>query len=139
PIFDYTVFTGIGSSAIYEKVREQALNAEQSTTVMNTKVAYFSAVLSKESVELVKSSLENNKNRYNEINILFENGLISEYDKLRASVQVENLKTELANAETRFVGAKNNLKLVLGIDNAEEIDLTDDFQKHLAQTEVPDL
>lgn len=139
PIFDYSVFTGIGSSAIYEKARVEVLNAEEAATVKNTKIAYFSSILAKESVELVKSSLENARKRYDEITILFENGLISEYDQLRAGVQVENLKTELANTETNYINALNNLKLVLGIDGYEEVELIGSFQKYLSDTQVPEL
>lgn len=139
PLFDYTVFTGIGSSAIYEKVREETLNSEESETVKNTKLAYFSTILSKESVELVKSSLENAQKRYDEITILYENGMISEYDQLRAGVQVENLKTELANSETNYINMINNLKLVIGLDNYEDIELIDTFEKYLNNTEVPEL
>lgn len=138
PIFNYSVFTGIGSSAIYKKVAEESLNSEQSNTVKNTKVAYFSTLLSKESVELVRSSLENAQKRLNEITVMYEAGLISEYEQLRASVQVQNLKSELANAETNFINAKNNLKLVIGMESSEDVKLTDDFQKHLSKGDVPD-
>lgn len=138
PIFNYSVFTGIGSSAIYKKVAEESLNSEQSNTVKNTKIAYFATLLSKESVEVVKSSLENAQKRLDEITIMYNEGLISEYEQLRASVQVENLKTELANSETNYINAKNNLKLVIGMESSEDILLKDNFNTHLKNTTVPE-
>lgn len=139
PLFDYTVFTGIGSSAIYKKAVEESLNSEQSRTVKNTKVAFFSAILAKESIELVQSSLDNAQKRYDEISIMFNEGLISEYEQLRASVQVSNLKTELANVETNYINAKNNLKLVIGIENNEDIEIQDSFEKYLKNDKLPNL
>lgn len=139
PLFDYTVFTGIGSSAVYEKVVEESLTAEQSKTVKNTKIAFFSSILAKESIELVKSSMENAQKRYDEITVLFNEGMISEYEQLRAGVQVENLKTELANAETSFINAKNNLKLVLGMESSEDIGIVGTFDKYLGNAAVPNI
>ena len=139
PIFNYSVFTGIGSSSIYKKAAEEALTSEQASTVKNTKVAYFATLLSKSAVDLVKSSLENAEKRLNEISILYKEGLIAEFEQLRASVLVENLKTELANSETNFISTKNNLKLVIGMQGSQDIVLTDSFQEHLKNIEVPDV
>jgi len=69
---------------------------------------------------------------------MYNEGLISEYEQLRASVQVENLKTELANSETNYINAKNNLKLVIGMESSEDILLKDNFNTHLKNTTVPE-
>lgn len=138
PIFNYSVFTGIGSSAIYKQAAEEALTTEQANTVKNTKMAYFATLLSKEAVELMKSSLDNAQKRLDEISILYKEGLIAEFEQLRASVLVENLKTELANTETNFISTKNNLKLVIGMKGSEDLTLTDSFNEHLKSINVPE-
>jgi outer membrane protein TolC len=131
-LFNYTVFNGIGATGTYKKVQEENLNAKESNTVKDSKMAFYGALLAKESIGLVEQSLENAQKRYEEISVLFENGLVSEYDQLRSSVQVENLKSEKSNAETSFQTALNGLKITIGLDPTEEVEIDgelEDYQK----------
>jgi outer membrane protein len=115
-LFDYTVLTGIGSSKIYEQAAAEGLNNETANTIFQTKVAFYTSLLSRESFELAKSNFANAEKRYSDIKLRFSEGMISEYDEIRANVQLENLRPELLNSENNFKNTLNNLKLVLGED-----------------------
>lgn len=136
-LFNYIVFRGIGASSIYKKAQEENLNSQQAATVKDSKLAFYSALLAKESVSLVEESLKNAQKRFEEISILFENGLVSEFDKLRSSVQVENLKSEKMNSETNFQNALNGLKITIGLDANEEIELDGDLEEYQTEYSVP--
>mgnify|MGYP001552519400 FL=1 len=138
-LFDYTVLTGIGSSKIYEKASEEILNSQYSKTIMNTRQAYYQTLLAKEAHELMQKSFENTEARFKEIEILFGEGLVSEYDKIRASVQVENLRPEVTNSKNNFINSLNNLKLIIGLDNNEIISIKGTFEDFINNKEVPKL
>ncbi|MDC1068212.1 TolC family protein [Candidatus Kapabacteria bacterium] len=137
-LFNYTVINGIGATGIYKKALEENLNSKESITVKDSRVAFYSALLANESIGLVEQSLENAEKRFNEISILFENGLVSEFDKLRSSVQVENLKSEKQNSETNFQNALNRLKITIGISSEEEIQLVGNLEEFQNEFETID-
>lgn len=137
-LFNYTVFTGIGATGTYKKAQMENLNSQEAKTVQNAKKAFYAALLAKESITLVESSYENAKKRQEEISILFENGLVSEYDELRAKVQVQNLNTEVLNARTNFQNALNALKITIGLAIEEEVDLAGSLDSYRDEYLTPD-
>ena len=53
--------------------------------------------------------------------------MVSEFDMLQAEVQVENLRPMLLQMENNLKSAKDGLKLILSIDQQEEIDVNGNF------------
>lgn len=127
-LFNSAVFRSISASDNYADAAKERYDIELNRVVSDVKRAYYSALLQKESYELVKVSKENAEKSFNDIKALFEEGLVSEYDKIRAEVQVENFKPQLVSAENEFTNAKNNLKVIIGIDPSEEIDLANSLE-----------
>lgn len=136
-LFDYTVFTGIGATGIYQKAQQENLNSAQAKTVQNAKLAFYQVLLAKESLDLMQQSYDNAKKRQEEISILYENGLVSEYDELRAKVQVDNLKTEIVNSQTTLTNAINGLKISIGMAVEEEIELAGTLDSYRTEYLTP--
>ena len=128
-IFNSAVFRSISASDNYLDAAKANLNVQLDEVILGVKNAYYQALVQKESYELVKASQENATKNFNDIKVLFEEGLIAEYDKIRAEVQVENFKPQLISAENAFQNAKNNLKVLIGLDPDNEIELTDKLDK----------
>lgn len=126
-IFNSAVFRSISASDNYYDAAVMNLKVKVDELVFNVKTSYYQALLQKESFELVKSSKTNAETNFKDIKILFDEGLIAEYDMIRAEVQVENFVPQLISAENEFENAKNNLKVIMGMDPNEKIDLTDNL------------
>jgi outer membrane protein TolC len=126
-IFNSAVFRSISASDNYYDAAVMNLNVKVDELVFNVKTSYYQALLQKESYELVKSSKTNAETNFKDIKVLFDEGLIAEYDMIRAEVQVENFVPQLISAENEYENAKNNLKVIMGMDPNEKIDLTDDL------------
>ncbi|GAB5466738.1 MAG: hypothetical protein Kapaf2KO_21740 [Candidatus Kapaibacteriales bacterium] len=137
PIFNYAVFQGVGSAKTYKGVADIQVDGVKSKTIKDTKSAYYSALLLKESVELVVQSAANAQKRYEDISVLYDNGLISEYDQLRAGVQVDNLKSEILNSRTNFQNALNGLKITIGVPVDEEIELSENLSDFASSYSAP--
>jgi len=138
-LFDYSVFTGIGSSKRYSEAASEALSDEEMNTVMMVKKSYYGVLLAKESVDLIKSSIETATKNLNDIKIMFKEGLISEYDLIRTEVQVDNLQPDLLNAETMYKTSLNNFNLVLGLQESEKVSTKETFSDLKISLDVPEI
>lgn len=126
-IFNSAVFRSISASDNYYDAAVMNLKVKVDELVFGVKSAYYQALLQKESYELVKASKTNAETSFKDIKILFDEGLIAEYDKIRAEVQVENFVPQLISSENEYENAKNSLKVIMGMDPEENIDLTDNL------------
>ena len=122
-LFSSAVFQGISSAGVYEQLARESLISKISTTVLNTKKAFYGALLSQEILKITKESFENAQKNFDNVKALQKQGMVAEFDALRAEVQVENIRPTVYQMESNLETAKNNLKLVLGLDQSEEINL----------------
>ncbi|MCB0702768.1 MAG: TolC family protein [Candidatus Kapaibacterium sp.] len=126
-LFNSAVFRSISGADNYYDAAKLNLNVKVDELVFNVKSAYLQALLQKESYELVKASKSNAETSFKDIKVLYEEGLIGEYDMIRAEVQVENFAPQLISAENEYENAKNNLKVIMGMEPQVKIELTDEL------------
>ena len=95
--------------------------------------AYFSVLLAKESLVVYQrvydNAVENNKN----IKKRYEVGSVSEYDFISSNVSVQNAIPNLIEAQNSVVLALWQLKALLGIDLAKNIDVIGSLVDYQAQ------
>ncbi len=123
-IFNSAVFTGIGASKVYLNLSKESLKSQVASVVRDTKQAYYSALLTKEMLEIVELSLKNARENLENVKALHEQGLTSDFDLLQVEVRVENIKPQVRELKNLLNAAKNQLKLVMGINREEKIELT---------------
>jgi len=122
-LFNSAVFRGIGASQIYLDLAKEDLNRVSSLTVLNVKKSFYGTLLSKELYEITSASYENAQENLRNVNALFQQGLVSEFDALQAEVSVENIRPTVLQMENVLKNAKSKLKILLGISQEEEIDV----------------
>lgn len=114
---------------------EQAVEAARSSRlslVNQVEKAYYSLLLAQNSYEVIKMSYDNAKLNARDYKHKFEQGTASEYDVLRADVQVRNLEPSLLQTENSVKLSKLQLKVLMGIDMAVEIELNDRLEDYEA-------
>ena len=62
-------------------------------------------------------------------------GLVSDYDALQAEVRVENIKPVVLQIENNLKDVKNGFKIVVGINQNEEVDVEGEFE--YTKEEIP--
>jgi outer membrane protein TolC len=142
-LFSSTVFKGISSSGIYKDLAREALVSKISSAVLNTKKAFYGALLAQEVLRITQESFDNAKKNFENVKAMQKQGMVAEFDALRAEVQVENLRPLVYQMESNLEMVKNNLKIVLGIDQSEDITLEGELkyedQKLLSENEYINL
>ena len=126
-LFSSTVFRGIGASQIYYDLSISELRNTIGKTKLNVERAFYGSLLMKEMLAITKASFENAQENLRNVNALFNQGLVSDFDRMQAEVQVENIRPTLMQMENMLATTLNDLKLVLGIDQSLDIDVTGEF------------
>lgn len=83
--------------------------------VTEVKKAYLQVLLSQDSYAVLKKSYNQALSNFEIIEAKFKQGLVSEYDKIRADVQVRNLRPGLVAAENAIRLSTMQLRVVMGI------------------------
>lgn len=122
-LFNSTVFRGIGASQIYYDLSLAELRNTISKTKLNVERAFYGTLLTKELLSITTASYENALENFRNVNALFEQGFVSDFDRLQAEVRVENIRPVLLQMENMLATTLNDLKLVLGVDQSVEIDV----------------
>lgn len=123
-LFNSAVFTGVGTANTYAKISRSALKSTIGKTAQSAKEAYYRAALAKENVDLLMKSYENLRDNVKNVETLFGQGLVAEYDLLRAQVQLANLEPQITQARNSYQDALNALKITLGLATGDDIQVT---------------
>ena len=126
-LFSSAVFKGIGASKIYYNLAKADLNSTVSKTVLSVQKTFYGVLLSKEVLDITRSSFDNAQANLNDVRALYKEGMVSEFDMLQAEVQVENIRPVVLQMENNLMTAKDGLKIILGVDQTEVIDVSGEF------------
>lgn len=127
-LFNGTVFVGIGAAKVYSNLARDLFQVKQVETVTKVKKAYYSAMLAHEALRLMHSSLKNAEDNLKNVQLMKAQGIVSEYDELRASVGVENLRPVVIQSETNFNLARDALRNTIGMSTKENFELADSLR-----------
>jgi len=126
-LFSSAVFRGIGASRIYYNLSVAELRNTISKTKLNVERAFYVALLTKELLTIAKASFDNAQENFRNVSALFEQGFVSDFDRMQAEIRVENIRPTLLQLENMQVTTLNDLKLVMGINQALDIDVKGEF------------
>ncbi|MCJ7553013.1 MAG: TolC family protein [Ignavibacteriaceae bacterium] len=135
-LFSSTVFRGIGASQIYYDLSVAELRNTIGKTKLNVERAFYGSLLMKEMLYITKASFENAQENLRNVKALFEQGLVSDFDRMQAEVQVENIRPTLLQMENMLATTINDFKMVLGVERSLDIDVKGEFV-YVAE-ELPD-
>ena len=121
PIFAPALYKSIGLTKTdvglaIEKARSSRINMVNQVTK-----AYYQLLLAQDSYAVLKKSYDQSVANYNVVNAKYEQGTVSEYDKIRAEVQMRNLVPTVVSARNGVNLARLQLKVLMGMDPDIEI------------------
>jgi len=132
------VASALKVAKIFEKYTEKAVEEVRDDIIFGAESYFYDAVLAEENLKVLQSAYEQLTYNLEVVEKYFEQGMISEYELLRARVEKLNLEPQLIAAESNVTLAKKRLKSFLGIDLDEQISLSVD-NTDTAMVEMPGL
>ena len=119
-LFNSAVITGVGASKIYQAAARDMFRSKQLETVSKVRKAFYGVLLAHEAKEMMRANLKNAEDNLKNVRRLLDQGLVSEYDELRATVGVENLRPIVLQAENNDALAVDGLRMTMGVGPSEE-------------------
>ncbi len=120
-LFNGSVFIGVGAANIYSKLARDIFMLKKVETVAKVRKAYYAALLAHEALTMMQSNLKNAEENFKNVQLLRSQGIVSEYDELRATVGMDNLRPAVIQSETNFNLAVDNLRNTIGIGDSVKV------------------
>lgn len=99
-----------------------------SSTVLNTKKAYFNILNNYQQISLAKESIKIDELHLKQADNYFNAGVRTRIDVTDAKLQLSNSKLSLVQSEYSLKNAKTNLISILGVQNSSEIEIKEDVE-----------
>ena len=121
PLVNFSLWEQIKSKQCeIDLILEQA-RASKIDMTKQVKDAYFAVLLAKNSLKVLERSINNAKETLKSTEAGFEQGVVSEYDLIRAKVQVNNVNPSYIAAKNGLELAILQLKMILSLPQEQEI------------------
>lgn len=121
PLFAPAVYKSMSLTKTDILLAQEKARSSRLDLINQVTKAYYQLMLTQDSYEVLQRSYALAEENYNVVNSRFEQGLVSEYDKISAEVQMRNVKPSVVSAENGVRLSKLQLKVLMGI--TEDIDL----------------
>lgn len=134
PIFAPAVYRTMKMTKTDIELAMEKSRASRMDLVNQVTKAYYQLLLAQDSYDVLKQSYAVSEKNYNVVNAKYEQGKVSEYDKISAEVQMRNLKPNVVSARNGITLAKLQLKVLLGIgDQTLDILINDNLKNYEMQ------
>jgi outer membrane protein len=120
-LFNGAVIVGVGAAQIYSELAADLFESKRVETVTRVRKAYYGALIAREALAMMRSSLKNAEENLKNVQLMRSQGIVSEYDELRATVGVDNLRPMVIQSENNYNLALNALRDVIGTQVGAEI------------------
>ena len=123
PIFAPTLYKSMKlTKSDVELAVEQARSSKQDLVNQVTK-AFYQTLLAQDSYAVLEKSFAQSEENFRIVNAKFEQGRVSEFDKISAEVQMRNLKPSVISARNAVELSKLQLLVLMNIEPETEFEL----------------
>jgi outer membrane protein TolC len=128
PLFALSLYKGIGLASDALDIAEQNYISAKNKIVGDVKKSFLSVILARETKDVMQQSLKNAEDNFENIKRLNSAGTLSDYDVLRAEVQVDNLKPVVLQMENNYKLSLEALKVAIGLDADQSIEVVGEIE-----------
>jgi outer membrane protein len=127
-IYNQKINTAIQIAAEYSSYSKEGNRAARNDISLSVKKAFYNILLAKKLVNVSREGYQVAKANYDNVASLYKQGVASEYDFLRADVQLANSEPGVIQAENNLALSLNFLKNLLALDINMPVEVIGDFQ-----------
>lgn len=121
------VLAAIKIARTYRKYTEEAVHEVEAEVVFNVRQSFLDVILARDVVNVYRDALAAADLNLEIVSKMQAQGVVSEYEKLRAEVEVANLRPQLLQAQNRADLALHALRNFLSLETSDEIELQYSF------------
>ena len=121
PIVSFPLWSSLKLSSMDIDLALESARSSKLELVNQVKQAYYTYLLAKQSYDVLKANYDNMDASNQLVSQSYEQGLVSEYEKLRSEVALQNQRPAVNSAAKAIKLAAMRLKVVLGMDVNEPV------------------
>jgi len=121
PLWNIKVVTAYSIAKLYRDYSNAVADQVRDQVIEQADVLFYSTVLERSRLDVLQQALENNTANLDVVQKKFDQGLVSEYEVLRARVERSNLLPQIIEAESNVRLSEKRLKSYIGIDLEEPV------------------
>ncbi len=118
PIYAPALYKSISLTKTDVELAVEKSRASRLDMVNQVTKAFFQLLLAQDSYDVLQKSYKQSEDNFNIVKAKFEQGKVSEYDKISADVQMRSLKPTVVSARNGVNLANLQLKVLMGLDAA---------------------
>jgi outer membrane protein len=120
------VLTALQIAKLYKSYSTAVSDQVKAEVVYNAEQLYFGALLARAQLDVLSRALESNTANLDMVEKQYAQGMMSEFEVLRARVERQNLLPQILAAESEVRLSEKRLKSFLGIELEKQITLVED-------------
>lgn len=125
PLFAPSVYRAMSMTKTDIELAVEKSRASKLDLVNQVTKAYYQLMLSQDSYEVLQKSYELAEENYHIVNAKYQQGAVSEFDKITAEVQMRSVKPSVISAGNAVTLSKLQLKVLMGVTADVEIKIDD--------------
>lgn len=132
PLISPTLWASLKLNEMEASLAIESARSSKITLINSVTKAYYAVLLSQDSYKVIEKSYVNSAENARIIYDKYKKGQVSEFEWIRADVQLRNAQTNMVSAESAVRMSKLQLKMLMGITFEQEISLVgnlSDFEK----------
>lgn len=137
PVFAPAVYKNMKLTKEDILLAQEKAHASRLDLINQVKKAYYAALLSQDSYEVMQRSYNVAKENYDVVSQKYEVGRVSEYDKISAEVQMRSMNSNVVSAQTGVTLSKLQLKVLMGVTSDIDINIADSLRSYEQQIVLP--
>jgi len=116
PLISPTLWASLEMTELDAKLVLESARSSKISLINQVTKAYYAILLTQDQYNVFKRSLQNTTENARIIQNKFKQGTVSEFEWIRADVQVRNASSNLVSAESGVNMSKLQLKMLMGLD-----------------------
>jgi outer membrane protein len=128
-LYNQSLFTTKKVLNTQAEMTELQITQKQEEVTYNVSLLYYAIVFSEMQMEVISNNIKSLEAVYRTVESNYRNGLVKKTDLDKVEINILNLKSQLQNTQTQTQSQKELLKLNLGLQNSENMRLTDNFDQ----------
>lgn len=130
PVVVPTLWKSLQLSSLDVELAVEQARSSKIDMINSVRKGYYSVLLAQDAYKVFKQTYDNAMMNYNDIKNKFDQGLASEFDVIRADVQVKNVKPNMIQAQNALSLATLSLKALMGIDMDQQIEASESLKNY---------
>ena len=130
PLFVPSVYRAMSMTKTDIELAVEKSRASKQDLINQVSKAYYQLMLAQDSYNVLQGSYKVAEDNYNVVKAKFEQGSVSEFDKISAEVQMRSIKPNLISAENAITLAKLQLRVLMGITANVDIKISDNLTNY---------